>query len=318
MSVEVTVVVPSHARAWRLRVLLDALAEQTLPRDRWEVVVPHTYGPELAEELFRGHELARARMLRPLAIDPSQAGAARQRNAGWRAARGRLIAFTDDDCRPRPDWLDRLVARHVEGAIVQGTTCPDPLDEHLLAYPHVRTIWADPPDRYMQTCNVLYERPLLERVGGFDERILTGEDVDLAMRALDAGGRAVAAPDAVTYHAVDAMPLLEKVRSQHKWRHLVYLVKRQPRLRQYCELGVFYKPEHSRAVLALLALAAARRRPLALLGVLPYASLERWRHGPTRRAQVRAIREIPGHWVVEIAEVGTFLAGSLRYGTLVL
>ena len=201
---------------------------------------------------------------------------------------------------------------------MQGTTSPDPLDEHLLAYPHVRTIWADPPDRYMQTCNVLYEHALVERIGGFDERILTGEDVELAIRARDAGGRVVPAADAVTYHAVDAMPLLEKIRSQHRWRHLVYLVKRQPQLRQYCEWGVFYKPEHSRALLALLALAGARRHPWTLLGVLPYASLERWRHGPARRAQLRSIREIPGHWVVEIAEVGTFLLGSLRYGTLVL
>jgi len=312
------VVVPSHARAWRLRVLLDALAEQTLPRDRWEVVVPHTYGSELGEVLFAGHELTRAGVLRPVAIDPSSAGASRQRNAGWRAARGRLIAFTDDDCRPAPEWLERLVARHVHGAIVQGATCPDPLDEHLLAYPHVRTIWAEPPDRYMQTCNVLYERALLERIGGLDERMLTGEDVDLSIRARDAGCQVVAAPDAVTYHAVDAMPLLEKINSQHKWRHLVYLVKRQPRLRQYCEWGLFYKPEHSRALLALLALSNARRRPWALLGVLPYASLERWRHGPDRRAQLRAIRETPGHWVVEIAEVGTFLLGSLRYRTLVL
>ena len=40
-TVEVNVVVPSHARLERLSALLDALAQQTFPRDRWEVVVAH-------------------------------------------------------------------------------------------------------------------------------------------------------------------------------------------------------------------------------------------------------------------------------------
>jgi hypothetical protein len=55
-----------------------------------------------------------------------------------------------------------------------------------------------------------------------------------------------------------------------------------------------------------------------LAGLVPYVRLERWRHGPRKRAQLRALREAPAHWVVEIAEVGTFAIGSLRYRTLVL
>ena len=58
-----------------------------------------------------------------------------------------------------------------------------------------------------------------------------------------------------------------------------------------------------------------RTRPVERIQV---GGLERWRHGPTARAQLRAIREIPGHWVVETSEVGTFLLGSLHYRTLVL
>jgi GT2 family glycosyltransferase len=316
----VSVVVPSHDRADRLRDLLDALARQTLPRERWEVVVAHTYGPEVADELLDGHELARAGLLRAVAADPSEARAARQRNLGWRAARGRLIAFTDDDCRPPPEWLERLAAAHDgDGAIVQGATWPDPREEHLLhERPHVRALRVDPPDRYAQTCNIMYERSLLERIGGFDEGMVVGEDVDLSLRAQDAGGRLVAAPDALTYHAVYALSLVDQIRSQHRWQHLAYLVKRQPRLRRYCEWGIWYKPEHLRAVLALIALAGARRRPWMLIGAVPYMQLERFRHGRRKRAQLRAIREMPGHWVVEIAEVGTFVTGSVRYRTVLL
>ena len=41
--IDISVVVPSHGRAAKLTELLAALAEQTLPRDRWEVVVVHTH-----------------------------------------------------------------------------------------------------------------------------------------------------------------------------------------------------------------------------------------------------------------------------------
>jgi hypothetical protein len=55
-----------------------------------------------------------------------------------------------------------------------------------------------------------------------------------------------------------------------------------------------------------------------LLGAIPYVRLERWRHGPSRRQQLRSLREIPTHFVVELAEVATFAAGSVRYRTLLL
>src|SRR2546423_11019175 len=118
---EISVVVPSHGRPVRLRWLLNALAEQTLARERFEVVVAHDSGPVTAE-LLHTHPVA------PREIELPPCGAAPKRNAGWRAARAPLVAFTDDDCRPPPEWLERALAaapRH-PGAIVQGTTMPHP------------------------------------------------------------------------------------------------------------------------------------------------------------------------------------------------
>jgi len=319
----VTVVVPSHRRADGLTTLLDALAGQTLPRERWELVVVHTYDAHDADRLFEAHELARAGRLRHIAVDPESARPTLQRNLGWRAARGELIAFTDDDCRPAPDWLERLVERALEypGAIVQGTTRPDPRDESAFASPHVRTIWVEAPGRDTQTCNILYERAQLARIGGFDERFpaAAGEDIDLALRAQASGAVLVGAPDALVYHAIDALSLREKVQHDRKWAHLVYLVKRHPELRrQQLLLGVWWKREHLGAMLALVALAAAPRRPSALLGLWLYYMTERNRYGRSAGARSRAIREMPAHWLIEMAEIGWFIRGSVRYRTLVL
>ena len=317
---QVSVVVASHDREARLRTLLDALAEQTLPRDRWEVVVVHTYDPAVSAELLDGHELASDGLLRHVRAETATPRPSIQRNVGWRMARGELVAFTDDDCRPEPDWLERLVGESVAhpGAIVQGATKPDPRETHLFLEPHFRALEVDPPGRFMQTCNILYERALLERLGGLDERAITGEDIDLGLRARESGVELVPARGAVVYHAIDALSMVEKIRSQLKWQHLAYVVKRHPQLRDDCEWGIWWKPEHLRATLALIALAGARRRPWILAGAIPYVGLERRRHGPSKQQQLRSLRELPAHFVVELAEVATFAAGSVRYRTLLL
>jgi GT2 family glycosyltransferase len=315
-----SVVVPSHGRPERLRVLLDALAGQTLQRERWEVVVVHTYDRDVTSELLDRHELTRADLLRHIRMERSEGRPSRQRNAGWRIARGSLVVFTDDDCRPDPRWLERLVAaaQANPGKIVQGATLPDPREEHLFSRPHVRTLQVDPPSREVQTCNVVYERELLERLGGFDERAITGEDIDLSIRAREAGAGLVGVPWAVTYHAIEALSLLGKIRSQHKWQHLAYVVKRHPSLRAWCKWGLWWKEEHYRAALGLVALAFAPRWRWALLGLLPYVQIERRRHGIAAAQQLRTLHELPAHWLVELAEIGSFVRGSLRYRTILL
>lgn len=317
---EVSVVVASHGRPDRLKTLLDSLAEQTFPSDAWELIVVHTYPADVAGSLLDDHALGRSGVLHDIPVDPSVRRPSVQRNIGWRAARAGRIVFVDDDCRATPEWLTRLVntSRESPGAIVQGATRPDPREEHLFERPHVRTLHIEPPSREAQTCNILYERALLERIGGFDERATTGEDIDLSIRAREAGAELIADADALVYHGVDALSLIEKIRSQHKWQHLAYVVKRHPELRSWCKWGVWWKEEHYGAVLALIALAGARRTPLALVGAVPYIDIERLRHGRGKRQQLRAIREIPGHWVIELAEVATFIRGSLRYRTLLL
>ena len=184
---------PSHDRPLRLRWLLNALEEQTLDRasaSRWWS--PTTRAARDGGAAARP-SARRARALRHISFAPGP-GPAAKRNAAWRAARAPdLVAFTDDDCRPPADWLERLLAaaaRH-PGAVVQGATRPDP-DEAplLLSTAHARTQTIDPPSRWAETCNIVYPRALLEALGGFDERlpVAAGEDTDLALRALGAGG----------------------------------------------------------------------------------------------------------------------------------
>jgi glycosyltransferase involved in cell wall biosynthesis len=236
----IAVVVPSHQRALRLRWLLNALEEQTLDRSQFEVVVCHDSPGTETETLLDSHPLAATGTLRGRALAPGRNPPGRQRNVGWRASRAPLVAFTDDDCRPPGEWLERALAaaRAHPGAIVQGATRPDPDELSLLhAAAHSRTQLIDPPVPWAQTCNIVYPRDVLERTGGFDEDLEGGEDADLAWRARASGVELVSAPEMLTYHAVEAQSLPAALRSSWRWRHLPAVVGRHPQLRQTDSFG---------------------------------------------------------------------------------
>jgi len=311
-------VVPSHERGTRLRWLLNALEEQTLPRSRWELVVVFDSTDD-TEELVRTHPLSP----RHVRLAPGTGTASLQRNAGWRAASAPLIAFTDDDCRPEPDWLARLleVARANPGAIVQGATRPDPFEVEIMKWaPRARSIEEnDPPGPHAQTCNILYPRAALEAVDGFDESIRTaGEDLDLAARVRDTGAAYVGAPEAVVYHAVDTHSLLGAVRFNKRWETLPLVFKRHPELREQLEYGVFWKRRHAFLPAAIAGAALHRREPLLALLAVPYVLHALPHRGTHPMGRVRAVAELAGRAVVDASEMWTMAKGSVRYRTLML
>ncbi len=317
--VSVSVVVASHARPLRLRWLLSSLAGQTCS-EPWEAVVVHDYDSGTAERVIARHPLSEAGRLHAIAIGPGTGSPARQRNLGWRAASGGLIAFTDDDCRPEADWLARLVAaaHAAPGTVVQGATRPDPFEWEVTRAPHVRTLHVDPVGPYAQTCNILYPRELLEHLAGFDERAVAGEDVDLSLRARAAGAEVVAAADAVVNHAVESHTLPGILRENWKWRYLAYLVSNHPEFRSELTLGMFWDPDHLWVSAAFLGLLGSRtHRPLVALAA-PYVLRASRRRGPGRRARLVALAELPGQAVRQLAEVLGLAAGSVRYRTLLL
>ena len=91
-------VVPTVGRPRYLEGCLAALAALDFPRDRYEVVVVNDGGGgPTAEVVERFRDRLELRSTAPARPGPSAA-----RNAGAAAARGRFVAFTDDDCHPGP------------------------------------------------------------------------------------------------------------------------------------------------------------------------------------------------------------------------
>ena len=320
---ELSVLVPSHRRPLRLRWLLNALEEQTLDRELFEVVVAHDAWDEEIDGMLHSHPLTAAGVLRPLASDTKSPAV--KRNAGWRAARAQTVVFTDDDCRPPAGWLEGVLraTRANPGAVVQGPTVPDP-DEQLVdrTSPHPFTQrFEEAPTLMGETCNIAYPRELLQRLGGFDEtvEVPAAEDTDLLWRALKSGADHVGAPEMLTYHAVIDHSLVGLLRTLPRWEILAWLVRVHPELRRQFPLRFFWKASHPGFLLGLagLILAAVRREPWWALLALAWLKTN-----PPYRGRdyglMRMVASLPGRALIDAAEIAVMAGGSIRHRTLLL
>ncbi len=204
----VSVVIPTHNRPGPLRACLQALEQQDLPREQFEVVVVDDGSaapPTSLIEAFDGR-------IRVSLVSQNNAGPAAARNAGAKRASGRIVAFTDDDCRPERGWVRALAAciDQDADALAGGRTVnalPDNLyataSQLLISYLYDYYNRSLGAAAFLTSNNFAMRADRFHAVGGFDERfpLAAGEDRDLCDRWLRNGMRLVYTPDAVVRHA---------------------------------------------------------------------------------------------------------------------
>lgn len=202
-NVLVSVVVPTYRRPQLLSRCLRALCEQTLEPTRYELlIVDDGRDEETRSTVMTFARRRRQPAMRYLTSPRAQSGPAVARNIGWKAARGAVIAFTDDDCHPLPEWLEAGSAPFTDAAVsgawgrIIVPLPPDPTD-----YERNTAGLEQAP---CATANCFYRRDALQAVGGFDERFTAAwqEDSDLQFALLERRHKLVEAADAVVVHPV--------------------------------------------------------------------------------------------------------------------
>lgn len=315
-----SVAVSTYQRAERLPQLVRALEGQTLDPGEFEVVICDNGSSDDTADVLRDLSQQTRLQLRVVRLDVNR-GPARGRNAAWRAARAPLVAFTDDDCLPQPGWLEAGLAAMGDGKprVVVGRTEPPPDEVELTAAPFARVVQFDDA-RFFPTCNAFYRRADLEDAGGFDEGFegVGGEDTDLGLRVVAAGAEPAFASTAVVHHPVRPSDFVATMRESLRWTGIPRVVRRHPTVRRdYLTMGVFWKPSHPTALLALAGLAAAPKRPAALALAAPWI-YHRVATAPVCPGPRRRWLALPGAFAVDLAEVWTMIRGSIRARTLVL
>lgn len=201
-----SLIVPTHRRPEALADCLAAIAALDYPRCLLEViVVDDGGGVPLDATVERLRDRLEVRLL-----SQRRAGPAAARNRGAEAARGDLLAFTDDDCRPTPGWLRRLAAEHLRAPVAMlGGHTRNALVRNPFATTSQLIIDAgyawhnrDPAAaRFLTSNNMAVPAEGFRAVGGFDEGFVTSEDRELCDRWVGSGRRIHYLAEAVVEHA---------------------------------------------------------------------------------------------------------------------
>lgn len=228
MGVQITVVVPTYHRHDLLRRCLAALAAQEFDRGRYEVIVADDAADVSTRRLVESEAAVANFRLRYIPVEATQ-GPAAARNAGWRAAEGEFIAFTDDDCLPQPGWLAAGVEALNGGADAAWGRLEMPLPPRPTDYERDAAGLAN---SVFVTANCFCRRAALEKVGGFDERFTAAwrEDSDLYFSLLEHKCRVVHASDARVVHPIRPARWGVSLRQQRKSAFDALLFKKHPRL----------------------------------------------------------------------------------------
>jgi GT2 family glycosyltransferase len=181
---DVSIIVPVFRQERELAGCLKALDDQTYPAGRFEVVVVDNGLVPSACRMVDPPRFARW-------VHEPKPGSYAARNRGIDASRGTVIGFTDADCVPAPDWIAcgvRAVRRFAGPGMVAGRidlVFPDP--ERLTAAELFEAVFGFPQERYLQwgfstTANMFTTSTAFDQVGPFDDRLMSGGDMEWGQR----------------------------------------------------------------------------------------------------------------------------------------
>lgn len=207
LSTAVSVIIPVYNDAVRIETALRAVLAQTYPAEAFEILVVENNSTDGTPEAVRRLQDEYPGRIQLLAEDQIQSSYA-ARNTGIRHARGEIIAFTDSDCRPAPDWLANgvraltkenaaFVAGHVQ--MVFRKNRPNVV-EYFDA-----CLYLDQKDNaeigdFGATANLFAWRELFDRHGLFCQDLQSGGDLEFGRRLTRAGEMVAYASDVIVYH----------------------------------------------------------------------------------------------------------------------
>ena len=211
-----SVIVPVYEQWHLIDELVACLEQQSIGLDQFEVL----FVENGSENFHRPKRLPSGFRI----IDCSKPGSYAARNRGISHSRGEWLVFTDADCLPEPDWLervDRRVSLYQEGrCVIAGNIKIVANSEVPGIYEIYDMVKGIPQGHYVKlgyaaTANLTFPRALNELLGGFDECRFSGGDIDFCRRAIAAKAELIFAEDATVAH-----------RARSSWRDVVTKARR--------------------------------------------------------------------------------------------
>lgn len=194
----VSLIVCTRNRASRLPDFLERISLLESPPGGWELILVDNASTDASAahiETFAAGASFPARY-----AHAPVPGLGRARNIGIAHARGQILAFTDDDCYPRPNYLRAIVEvfeEHRVGFVGGRVVLHDPTDAEV-CIKDVEKACEIGPHRFVRAglvhgANMAVRREVVDMIGGFDPQLgagtpcVAGEDIEYVARAAWAG-----------------------------------------------------------------------------------------------------------------------------------
>jgi mycofactocin system glycosyltransferase len=201
----VSIIIPVRNRPNAIAECLTSLKKLNYPAEKTEILVVDDASSDHTADVVSEFPVS-------LLKRKNRCQAAKCRNLAARQAKGEILAFTDSDCLADPLWLLELIPAFCDPAvgIVGGMVESYHREKKLDHYEQVKSSlnmgnWSKSSDEYgvrfyVPSCNLLIRKPLFSKLGGFQERLHVGEDVDLCWRMQDLGYDVEFRPVGKIYH----------------------------------------------------------------------------------------------------------------------
>lgn len=249
MHPRISAVICTHNRADLLAEALESVCCQSLPKDDYEVIVVDNASTDDTEAVTRRFCDGRAHVT--YVMEPTL-GHSVARNRGLREARGRYVAYLDDDAVAQLEWLEQLLAAFAEvvpepgcvgGKTLPNWQAPRPFWLHDILMLSLSVIdWSEEgffvePPKFLVGANIAYDRELALELGGFDENLgrvgealRSGDECELNLRIRAAGRSVYYTPQAVVSHLVSCTRLTKAWHMDRaKWQGVTDgIIRREP------------------------------------------------------------------------------------------
>jgi len=201
-----SVVIPTYNRPEQLHNCLSSLTRLEYDRTQFEVIVVDDGSEQALNETINSFQST----LNLKLVRQKNAGPASARNRGAQVSTGRFLAFTDDDCCPEKDWLQKLEVAFAESpTVVVGGQTINSLTQNIfsiasqhiidIGYEHCNSNFQQA--RFFSSNNMAVPRKLFLQFSGFDERFRTSEDREFCDRWLKSGLVMTYKPDIIIRHS---------------------------------------------------------------------------------------------------------------------
>lgn len=207
----ISIVVCTRNRAKYLLQTLTKLKHISAPNILWEIIFVDNGSSDATAEIL--HEFCANFHVPARVIHAAEPGLSLARNVGWKAAKGNIVCFTDDDCYPDSNWL--LMVNQVLGFgatdYVGGRVLLFDKDDAPVTIQTSEVAVVFKKNSHIESggiigANLSCTKEMLVATGGFDPRLgagtrlQSGEDTDLLARASLLGFEGRYDPRIVVYH----------------------------------------------------------------------------------------------------------------------